>query len=481
MTGAFLALLLLQSARGEDFAAVFQKALDLARQAKDLESLEAFRAAERLAPDDPWVHFNIGIILGRQGQTAGSLECFRRAVEIAPGERRLQEALGEAAYRSGQIAEAVSALERAAEPPEPSAQAVSSLAAAYEALGRKEEALATLARYVELRPEDLAARLQLGHQLVAAGRREEGVEVWKRGAEEPAASAKTKEASLRAELFFRLGELTAHDGARADEAESYLRNALAVDPSHLGARVLLARLLARAGRLEEATQEIEQALRVNPESPEPYFVQAAILQQLGRAEAAEAARLRFQQASAEAQRREDGEKRLKASYKTARDLLDQGRMTEAEAAFQATLELDPANAQIQAMLGKIAYSGGRLPEARQWITRAIASDGTVGEYHYLAALFAARAGETAAAEQAGRRSLSLAPGFADAWLLLGSLLVDSGRAGEALDCFLKAEALEPQNPAVQLNLASAYHHLGTPEQEQKAMERYRTLAGQKAK
>jgi len=55
MRAALLALRLLQpqSAPTEDFVAVFQRALELSRLGKDLESLEALRVAKQLAPEDP--------------------------------------------------------------------------------------------------------------------------------------------------------------------------------------------------------------------------------------------------------------------------------------------------------------------------------------------------------------------------------------------------------------------------------------------
>jgi cytochrome c-type biogenesis protein CcmH/NrfG len=76
-----------------------------------------------------------------------------------------------------------------------------------------------------------------------------------------------------------------------------------------------------------------------------------------------------------------------------------------------------------------------------------------------------------------RRSLELDPAFPEAWSLLGSLLLDSRRADEALPCFLRAAVLEPSNPAVQLNLASVYSALGRAVEEEAAMARYRALSG----
>jgi tetratricopeptide (TPR) repeat protein len=479
MRAALLALSFLQpqSPGSEDFVGVFHRALELSRQGKDLESLEALRIAERLAPEDPWVHFNRGILLSRNGHTASALESFRRAAALAPQEARLHQALGEALYRAGRVEEAVPVLEKAAASTEPLAPSLVLLAAAYEALGRREQSLAALSRYLELSPQDAGARLQLGHQLASAGRGGEALDIWKRGVDLASSEAASETApSLHSELCFRVAELLARDAQRAAEAEPYLKKALAVEPSHLGARLLAARLRVRAGLPEEALEEIDRALRSKPDSPEALFARAGVLQQLGRTEEADLARGRFQELSRAAEHRESQEQRLKASYKRARELLDAGRMSEAEAEFKATLEIDPDNAQVQSILAKIAYSAGRLAEARERIASAMAREGSVAEYPYLAALFAARAGEAREAEQAVRRSLEISPTFADGWILLGSLLADTKRAEEAVACFRKAEVLEPASPAIQLNLAAAYHVLGNLELEQQAMERYRALS-----
>jgi tetratricopeptide (TPR) repeat protein len=129
------------------------------------------------------------------------------------------------------------------------------------------------------------------------------------------------------------------------------------------------------------------------------------------------------------------------------------------------------------MLAKIAFSRNDPTSAKRWIEEAIAKDSKIAEYHYLLGLFEARAGRAGLAEPSIRRSLELDAALPEAWSLLGSLLLDSRRASEALDCFVRAALLDPENPAIQLNLASAYAALGRTAEEKEAMERYRLLSG----
>ena len=461
-----LVCLLAAGAYGEDFEMLFQKGLELSDQGKDIEALQAFRAAAELSPDHAYVHYNIAGILDEQGRTAEALEGFEKAAALAPEDRPLHLALGEALYRAGRREDALPALEKAAAPSEPLPEALVYIAAIHEAEGRSEEGWNVLRRYLELRPNDVKMRVFLGEQLAGNRRYEEAIEVWEDG-------------EANAELNYRIGESLSRKRESYSEAESYLRKALVGDPRHLEARVLLGRILARQDRAQEGLQELERATRDHPEAPDAYFTLANVYQQLGRVDEAASARARFQELGREAERREHLGARVKVTYKSARELLAAGKVGEAESGFESVLEIDPDSVEARSMLAKIAYSKGDLAGARKWIAEALEKDDAVAESHYLNALFATKSGDRVRGESAARRSLELMPGSPDGWILLGSLLADTARPAEAVDCYLKAAALEPSNPTIQLNLASAYHALGNMQEEEKAMSRYRELTARR--
>ncbi len=235
-------------------------------------------------------------------------------------------------------------------------------------------------------------------------------------------------------------------------------------------------MLTRQGKTEEALGLLTRAAKDHPDSANLFYLLATLYQQLGREdEAAEAGR-QFQRLNEETEQRDHRDAQIKVTYKRGRELLEQGQMNEAEAAFKAVLELDPQDANTHSVLAKIAFSKGRLPEAKRWIGEALQYDDSVGEFHYLLGLVETRSGSLAAAELATRRAVELMPGFPDGWILLGSILADSGRPSEAVDCYLRAAAFEPSNPTIQLNLASAYHALGKLAEEERAMARYREFS-----
>ena len=451
----------------EEFEELFRRAEELSDQGLDVEALEAFRAAARLSPDNPYVHYNIGRLLQSYGLLSEAIVSYRRAAELAPEERPFQFALGESLYRAGRKAEETQkALELAVSPPEPMAEAILILAAIYESEQETDKALTTLARYLELRPDDVKARLLLGDHLTGARRTTEAIQVWKEGLDE-------KEPSP--ELLYRIGQNLSREPDKYPQAEIYLRQALDADPKHLDTQVLLGRVLTRQGKTEEGLELLARAADDHPDSPNVFYVLATLYQQLGKENEAREAGERFQRLTKGAEERDHRDARIKVAYRRGRELLEQGKMNEAEATFKTVLELDPHDANTHSVLAKIALSKGRLPEAKRWIEQALVYDDSVGEFHFLLGLVETRSGNLGAAEPATRRSVELMPGFPDGWVLLGSILADTSRAADAVDCYLRAGALEPSNPTIQLNLATAYHALGRLEEEEQAMARYREL------
>ncbi|MGH9335587.1 MAG: tetratricopeptide repeat protein, partial [Vicinamibacteria bacterium] len=366
-------------------------------------------------------------------------------------------AYGEALYRAGRGEEALPQLEKARAVP----AALLLLATVHEKLGDSEKMLAELERYVDASPDDLGARLLLGSKLEQAKRLDEALGLYRSASD--------------GESLARAAELLSRRPEKYPEAESYARRALEATPDMLDARIVLAHVLSRTDREAEALDELERARAEHPAAAEVFYQLSQGYQRAGRASEARAASSKFQELSSAEKEAKEREARVAVTYKRAAELLRSGQMIEAESAFQSVLEIDPHHAQTRSMLAKIAFSRNDTAAARRWIVEAIAKDSEVAEYPYLRGLFEARTGANADAEASARRSLELDPNFPEAWSLLGTLLLDSRRPEEALQCFLRAAALEPANPAIQLNLASAYAVLGNEEEEEKAMERYREL------
>ncbi len=435
--------------------------LALARQVDPGTALAALEAAQQAASADPEsaaLQYELGRLYASLGRATEAVETLGRASELAPGEPSYALAYGEVLYRAGRASEALPHLEKASSLPE----ALLLLASVHEKLGDPERTIAELSRYVEAMPQDLGARFLLGSKLEQAKRVDEALALYRSGAD-------GKSLGRAAELLSRRPESHL-------EAESTARRALEVDPSMLDPRIVLARVLSRTGREEEALAELESARGEHSDAPELFYQLAQAYQRAGRATEAEESARRFQELQAKEKEGREREARVAVTYKRAAETLQKGNMLEAEREFRSVLEIDPENTQSRSMLAKIAFSRKDPASAKRWIEEAIAKDPEVAEYHYLFGLFEARSGRAAEAEPSIRRSLELDPALPEAWSLLGSILLDRRRAEEALSCFLRASLLEPSNAAVQLNLASAYAALGRTADEDTAMERYRRLS-----
>jgi tetratricopeptide (TPR) repeat protein len=119
---------------------------------------------------------------------------------------------------------------------------------------------------------------------------------------------------------------------------------------------------------------------------------------------------------------------------------------DAKKEFQAELEIDPANAGAEYVLGELARQGGQWPDAIQHFSRATELDA----------------------------------GFGDAFLGLGTSLLSAKRFSEAIPPLETAVKLEPRNPAAHYSLATALTRAGRKEDADKefAIHRQMTQKGE---
>jgi Tfp pilus assembly protein PilF len=125
---------------------------------------------------------------------------------------------------------------------------------------RYAEAVALLRRAAALRPDDALIHNNLGSALGESGDLEGAVDAFQR--------ASDAEPDLAAS-WFNLGK--ACDALlRSGESDAAYARALAIDPSHLPARIMRANVLKTLGRLDEATAEFRDALERKPDNAEAW-------------------------------------------------------------------------------------------------------------------------------------------------------------------------------------------------------------------
>jgi tetratricopeptide (TPR) repeat protein len=111
--------------------------------------------------------------------------------------------------------------------------------------------------------------------------------------------------------------------------------------------------------------------------------------------------------------------------------------------LQQELEIDPANAGAEYVLGELARQGQDLPEAVRHFTKAT----------------------------------QLEPNFADAYLGLGMSLLTEKNYADAVTPLEAAVKLQPGNPAAHYSLATAYSRTGRKEEAQREFALQQQTAG----
>jgi tetratricopeptide (TPR) repeat protein len=133
--------------------------------------------------------------------------------------------------------------------------------------------------------------------------------------------------------------------------------------------------------------------------------------------------------------------------RAARGNGDVAAETEAAAAFEQELGIDPTNANAAYELGELQRKSGKLDEAIRYFERAVAAY----------------------------------PEFEEALVGLGRALVAAGRAMAALPHLRAAVAVNPRNEVAFYQLAQAHRALGQPTEQQAALASFTRLRTEKAR
>jgi aspartate beta-hydroxylase len=122
----------------------------------------------------------------------------------------------------------------------------------------------------------------------------------------------------------------------------------------------------------------------------------------------------------------------------AQQLLLQGRVSEAERAFEQILDADPHHVQALNIVALVAMRGGDLTRAHELLQRARAVEpGDPVTQHHLGQVFDA-GGQFAAAAEAQRAAITAQPEFYVARLYLGRSLERGGLADQAVVAYARA-------------------------------------------
>lgn len=282
-------------------------ALALAASGHPDDAVHEFETALQLAPDDPSILRNYGVLLRRAGDAEGAIRCMERLVQAAPGEAAAWRDLGETALRAGQARQAEQALERAVAIDGCHPLAWHLLGNACRRTGNLERAEHAFHKCVELAPTQWTAWLNLGAVLRLTGRPGDAVALYEllesHGYQGPelldawagalldtgdpeGAIQRAQELTARYPDFTE-GHLTlAHllwefaEPGRESLAEEAFRRAVRAQPRNATLRAGFVRWLMASRRWDEAVREA-RALRAEIDAPPIMALEADALEGAG--------------------------------------------------------------------------------------------------------------------------------------------------------------------------------------------------------
>jgi tetratricopeptide (TPR) repeat protein len=321
-------------------------------------------------PDDPWLSGlhawchdakRLGVLGTIAFQTQRNDEAkalLERAFALAPDDLAIRTLLAELELKRGDAPRARALLDPVARNPSlaqagPPVGLFVTLSEACRVLGAVDEALAALDTGMRVLPPAPELQRQRGLILQGAGRHEEA-----RRAFREAATQNPQDANSAAQLGL------SHLGSgQRDEGVRWLRQAVAVQPTHLPALALLARIEMEAGRLDAAWGYLEPLYESNSGLAQVQQLVgrwhwqagnvAAKIPDVARAERYFRAGVNVNTADAE----------LQASLGVL--LLTQGRFAEALPSLEAYHRLQPENSRSALFLGQAYASSGRVDDARR--------------------------------------------------------------------------------------------------------------------
>ena len=346
-----------------DFDRLFTRALELHQAGDVLGAIDTYKAALTISPGRPDALSNLGAAYVRLGQYDDAITQYEAALKADPNGTAIRLNLALAYYKSARPNEAIPHLRRVVASDPDARNAYLLLADCYLQTGRHEEAVSLLKPREGMFGQDLAYFYVLGTALLHLDRQDEGQAYVDRifgagesaeshllmgiaylnrqdyrsaqteleravklnpglptansmygrallalGAEQPAEQAFRRELDINVNDFhanLQLGHMRAR-AQRTAEASSYLERAMAIRPTDLAARKLLADLRLQTGRTEDAVALYEALIKEAPEFVEVHVQLATAYNRLKRPADARRHREIVDRLNAEAQTKQVG-------------------------------------------------------------------------------------------------------------------------------------------------------------------------------
>lgn len=323
-------------------------------------------------------------------------------------------------------------------------------------LDNVEQALKGLSYYMERKPDDQTAKVLLAYAQARQGNKISAEKTLKAlrnlGLEDAAVL------SMSGQTYLALGKL--------EEAQRYLREALAKDPINVELKLSLAESHRQKREYDDFLRELNEAVALEPASIQLHsqYTQALIAQ-----DKKEAARAKI------AEMRRLFPKSTQPQYLEASMALKAGDRNSARQAFGEMLNIDPTSATAYMNLARMDLGEGKVEQAKQRFLGLYRRDNN--NYTALigmAAIHYAVNDLKAQREWLGK-AIRVRPKALEPILLLAKNLLSTGQGQQALSLATQAYQAEPANPATLRLLADVQSANGAHDNARSSYTRLTTL------
>jgi tetratricopeptide (TPR) repeat protein len=295
----------------------------------------------------------------------------------------------DAAFTGQDYAEAEPAYEEAVRLDPEHRQAAANLGTCYLQNRKVRKAREFLEGFLARHPEDLGARLVLARVFLRQG--------------ESARAAEILDGVLRDQpdllaARYNLGFIS-YRLRRYREAERHLRRAVELRPEFPEAFYSLGLTYLAIGRIPEAIAALEKVVSLDPRHVGARFNLAGAYARAGRMKEAEAQQTAFADLSGRSKMQREREAQIKSSSVEAIRHLQEGRLAEALAEYEAVAARYPDDAPLWSEIGRLQQRLGRRDAALASLRRAIGLDSALSQPHYLLSEMYREMGDAAAAQR----------------------------------------------------------------------------------
>lgn len=346
-------------------------------------ALEEVRKANALAPQNPVINLQLAQLLMASGDDREAIPLLRRVVAFDPGSAAAPYQLGVALQRVGRVDEAISLLEKAAVAEPANADILTNLGMALCQQQRAKDAVPVLQKAVSLAPRNAVAHEDLAAAYIQLSQFDDAVEQLREalrltpnaeqlhynlglalkmkddGADAiPEFEAAEKQDPSASEPPYALGLLYLQAGRYAD-AERELKTSLQLQPQNGDGWATLGSVENHLDKLPDAARALAEAIRQRPDQPDPYLTLAAVLVKQNQPEQAAAERRK----AADLMRTNMNRQRAEVSCNSGNDLLKQGKVADAVAAFRDAVSFDAGDVEAHLGLANALEQQGKTAEA----------------------------------------------------------------------------------------------------------------------